>query len=494
MTETVRLHEKVYVARANDPGMWPQFFADPCLGTPCDNQTSYISHGVDQLAYGRYRKDYQSAVFCLDQLNTIEEAIAKLDAVVEGYKDVPEEVCGGFLRQLAMRSGGLASQGAGLFLCGVQDGYGNPASIDITDSMFAVSTNTTVAGVANCLFINLNANGQLTTLAAAGAITAATTAGLVPFLSQLTMEYLGNHQEDLAAQGYHDREWMVSGKFSITMDDTTSRRLLVANPELKGLYKAADFAKGGAFYSYGMNAGCGDWLFKRDPEQWRFAFRGDLDGKDLNGNSLSGAVWIQQIQPFVNVAATFGIKPQYSPQWKAAPIRVYHAYNRDAREVYVGDIESVNSDMKFGLARSFMGKWTWKNDAYFTAFDPSSGTVCSFNNPKRNKGYFLGEYDFGVKTVYPEIERWILALGEATPYTRRPNTVTPPQVPQSTAYQWGGYQSLIAYQQSCGASGNTGSTWGDTPFALAVADEPGIGLNYQGAGNFVGYQTGIQAI
>jgi hypothetical protein len=495
-TETVHLHEKVYVGRANDPGMWPQFFADPCLGTPCDTPARYIGHGVDQLAFGRFRMDYRTAVFCLDQLNTIEEAPAKLDAIVEGYKNVPEDVAGGFLRQLALRNAGTASQGAGLFLVGVQDAYGNPSAIDVSDNMFSISTGGATgahtAGSQNELFINLNANGQLTTLANAGKISAATTAGLVASMSQLTMEYLANHQEDLAGQGYHEGDWAVSGKFNITMDDTTARRLLVANPELKGLYKAADFEKGGAFYSLGMNAGCGDWLFKRDPQQWRFNFRSDLDGYDLNGNVLSGAVWLEQIQPFENVAATFGIKPQYSARWKAAPVRIYHCYNREAREVFVGDTTSVNSDMKFGVARSFMGKWTWKHPAYFNAFDPSTGTTCAIDNIKDNKGFFLGEYDLGVKTIYPEIERWFLALGEATPYTRRPNTVTPVTTPASNT----DYQALIAYNSHCQSSNMVNDTeyvWGLTPFAIAVADETATTAQ-EGGGNFVGYQTGIQPI
>jgi hypothetical protein len=483
-TETVHLHEKVYVARPNDPGMWAQFFTDPCLGTPCDNPTRYIGHGVDQLSYGRYRQDYQTAVFCLDQLNSIEEAVAKLDAIVDGYKDIPEDICGSFLRQLAFRTAGNAAQGGGLWLCGVQDQYGNPTSIDVTDNMFAIS-NGGAAGTQNNLLINLNANGALTTLASAGKISAATTAGLVPYLSQLTMEYLANHQEDLAAQGYHDRDWAVSGKFTITMDDTTGRRLLVANPELKGLYKASDFEKGGAFYSLGANSGCGDWLFKRDPQQWRFNFRADLDGKDLNGNALAGAVWIEQVWPFENVAATFGIKPQYSAKWKAAPIRIYHAYHRDCRELFVGDISSVNSEMKFGLARSFMGKWTWHSPEFFKALDPNTGTLCEFNNPKRNKGYFLGEYDFGFKTVYPEIERWILALGEATPYVVRPNTVTPATKPASST----DYQSLLAYNAHCadggtepGGNGN-GVLWGQTPFGVAANGEY-VASNQNGGSNW----------
>lgn len=450
-TGTEHLWEKVHVARPNDNGMWTQFQADPCLGAPCDVESKYIGHGVTQYSYGHYKTDYRSAVFCLDQLNTIQEAPKKLDAIVQGYKKVPEDVCGTFLRYQSFKEAGTAAEGAGLWLVGVQDAYGNPANIDMTASMFSVSQGG-AAGSKNNVFINLNAGGALTTLATAGKISAATTAGLIPYLSQLTMEYLGNHQEDLAGCGYTDSEWAVSGKFQITMDETTGRRLHVANPELSKMYSVSDFSKGGAFYGYGLSSGCGDWLFKKDPQQLRFRFRADLDGKDLAGNSLSGAVWIENVQPFENVAASYGIKPQFSPEYKAAPIRIYHCFHREARETFVGDVTSVNSEMKFGLPRSFMGQWTWKHPHFFKAFDPQTGSVCEYDNVKDNKGFFLGEYDLGIKTVYPEIERWFLALGEATPYVRRPNTVTPATAPSS----YTDYQSLLAYNDHCA---DTSYTW-----------------------------------
>ena len=440
-TGTTHLHEKVYVTRPNDPGLWTQFTADPCVGNPCDNPRQYVGHGVDQLRYDRYRREYQTPVFCLDQLNTIEEGIQKMAAIAEGYKELPEDICSDFLRLLTLRKAGTAAQGAGIFLCGLQDASGNPVAIDSSDNMFAVSTSAAApAGVANSLFINLNANGQLTTLGYQ------TTALLSAALGQLSMEYLANQQEDLGSNGYHDREWSVEGKFMITTDQTTRRRLLVANPALTQMYSAADFAKGGAFYSYGVTAGCGDWLFKEDKAQMRFRFRADLDGKDLTGAALTGAVWIQQVWPFENVAATYGLKPQFSAAWKNAPIRLYHCYNRDARTVYVGDITSVNDEMKFGLSRSFMGKWTWKSPDYFQALDPNTGVLCTFQNDKKNKGYWLGEYDLAEKTVYPEIERLILALGEPQPYVRVPRTNTAPTGPTSST----DYQSLLAYNAQCG--------------------------------------------
>src|SRR5262245_7679003 len=112
---TTLFHERIYVNRPNDPGLWTQFVADPCIGNPCDRTRQQISHGVDQLRFDRYKREYQTDVFCLDQLNTIEEGIQKISAIVEGYKDVPEDVASDFLRTLTLRKAGTATQGAGLW-------------------------------------------------------------------------------------------------------------------------------------------------------------------------------------------------------------------------------------------------------------------------------------------------------------------------------------------------------------------------------------------
>lgn len=438
-TGTTHLHERVYVTRPNDPGLWTQFTADPCVGTPCNVPRQFIAHGVDQLRYDRYKREYQTPVFCIDQLNTIEEAIAKMAAIAEGYKELPEMICSDFLRLLTLRKAGTTAQGGGLFLIGVQDSSGNPVAINIADNMFAVSKGESAVKSNNSLLINLNANGDLT------AVSITTTALLAAAIGQLSMEYLANMQEDLAANGYHNKEWLMDGKFSLTVDATTRRRLMVANPALTQMYSAADFAKGGAFYSFGVTNGCGDWLFKEDKMQMRFRFRADLDGKDFAGNALTSAIWIEQVQPFENVAATFGLKPTFSTAWKNAPISLYHCYNRQARTIYVGDITSVNDDMKFGLSRSFMGQWSWKSPDYFTAVDPNTGTSCNYQNDKRNMGYWLGEYDLGEKTVYPEIERLMIGLHEPQPYVRVPRTNTPASSPTTST----DYQSLLPYTAGC---------------------------------------------
>ncbi len=437
-TGTQHLFEKVHVTDPNDNGLWTAFNADPCLGAPCNQPRFTIGHGVEQIAYGRFKRDYQSQVFCLDQINTIEEAPKKLEAIIDGYREMPDNIVSTFLRAYVLQQAGTVAQGGGLFLTGVEDASGNPASIDVTSDMFAVSEGQSLVGSNNSLLVNLNANGDLTALGID------TTAELIAEMGQLSMEWLGNQQEDLAANGYHNREWLVDGKFSITVDANTKRRLREANPALSQMYSGADFAKGGAFYSYGFNGGMGDWLFKEDKRQMRFRFRADLDGKTFSGGSLSGAIWVEEVKPYNNVATTFGLQREFSQLWKSAPIRMYHVYNREARVAMVGDITSVNSEMKFGLARSFMGKWTWKSPDVILYTDPNTGSLCTLDNVKKNMGFFLGEYDLTIKTMYQNIERVIFALGEPQQSVRIPNTVTPISAPAV-----GSYESLLPYNSNC---------------------------------------------
>lgn len=437
-TGTTHLFEKTYVTRPNDPGLWSEFTADPCLGAPCAQPRQTIGHGVDQLSFGRYKREYQSQIFCLDQINTIEEAPAKLGQIIDGYKDIPDDVVSTFLRALTLQKAGTVAQGGGLSLAGTVDSAGNPGVIDVTSDMFAVSMGQAAVVSKNTLLINLNKNSDLTTLGLT------TSALLIAAMSQLTMEYLAGQQEPLAANGYHSKDWLIDGKFSITTDGTTARKLLNANPALTGLYKSSDFAKNGAFYGYGVASGCGDWLFKRDNMQMRFQFRPDLDGKDFAGNSLSNAIWVEEVKPYSNVAATYGKKPVLNQDWINAPIKMYHVYNREARTVYVGDIANINPDMKFGMARSFMGKWTWKHPDVIIYTDPNTGDQCTINNDKQNQGYFLGEFDLTIQTIYPEIERVIFALGEPQRAARTPLTVPPSGTSGPEAYSTG-----TAYNANC---------------------------------------------
>jgi hypothetical protein len=193
------------------------------------------------------------------------------------------------------------------------------------------------------------------------------------------------------------------------------------------MYALPEFQKGGQFWEYGlMQKRIGNWMFKLDPEPMRFQHI---------GNGVLQRVW-----PFENVAATVGLKPQFSTAYKNAPYQMYHVYNRDARTVFVGDISPVNPELKFNMSRDLLGKWRWMSPDFFSYTDPNTGSVCQFANDKHNYGYLLGEYELGAVTDYPEIEMIIIAQREPANVVNDPRCAATPSMV---------YQDLVAYNSFC---------------------------------------------
>lgn len=385
-TGTTHTWDKVHVTRPNDDGNWQAMSISGCALDVCDPSRKYTGWGSTRSTYTKYHQDYQSPVFCFDTLRHVEEAIAQLEAIIEGHKQMPDEIVSDFLRLLSLRTCGT------LYIC--DSGF---TSISISDASFSEGmTKLDVASTAN-----------------------------LP-TSKLCMPYLNHYLPQLMYNGYHNRSFIPGAKFTCMTDMQTQQELCNANPALSAMYTSADFTKGGKFYAYGVMSGCGDWLFKVDPTPLRFY--------QVGSTSVLKRVW-----PFQNVAATIGKKPQFDAQYEAAPYQLSHVYARAARKVFVGDTTPVHPEMKF-LARDLMGKWSWKAPDYFKAMDPNTGTVCEYNNDKKNKGYFLGEFELGVKTEYPEIEMWVLHLRESAPMA---------DVPRAQAIAALVAQTLTPYNTGC---------------------------------------------
>ena len=386
-TGTTHTWDRVHVTRADDDGCWPEMDADSCITDICDPTPRYLGWGSTRSTYTKYHQDYRTPVFCFDQLRHVQMAKQQLAALVNGLKKQPEEILSDFIRLLSIR------QADYIYSCS-----SSLTSTAVTSSMF----------IQDCKVIDLGSEAALPD-------------------SKLSMEYLNNYMENLKYNGYHDMEFMEQGKFFCTTDLQTLQDLSTANPALTQLYRATDFAKTGIYYKYGVMKGVGDWLFKVDPAPMRFNHIGD--GKLLR-------IW-----PYENVDTTVGKKPQFSTLYKNAEYQLFHVYNRACRDVFVGDITSVNDTMKFGLARSLMGKWSWKNPDYFKAFDINTGTECEHDNVKKNKGFFLGEFEIGMKTMYPEIEMMIIAK-------REPSGVV--NIPRNAGtVSMTSYQTLTPYNSLC---------------------------------------------
>ena len=379
--------DRVHVTRIQDNGCWDPVDITSCVGAPCDPSRAFVGWGSTRQTYGKYKRVYQTPPFCFDQLRDTEMAVDQLSQIVTGLKKIPDQIISDYLRLWSMRSAET------LYICGADD-----IRLDVTDDMF---TN-------NCTRLDLGGTGNLPT-------------------SLLSMSYLDNHVEELQYNGYFNNEFTPAGRFFLMSDIETSRRLGNNNPALAALYRTTDFVKAGQFYEYGVTAGVGNWLMKIDSEPIRYQHIG------------SGV--LERVFPYENVDTTVGKKPVFSDAYKNAPYQKYHVYNKAARTVYTPTVESLNPDMKFNTNRTFNGRWNWVNPDVIIYNDPNTGTQCTLRNDLHNQGYFVGEFEIGVKTEYPEIEMNIIALRQ-------------PQVIVDDAYvgsQPGtATQDLIAYNSLCG--------------------------------------------
>ena len=378
--------DRVHVSMQNDDGCWEQVDVDACVTNVCDTTRQFTGWGSTRAEYGKFRREIQSPVFCFDQLRNVEEARAQLAAIIEGHKEMPNYIFSDFMRLYSLRSSDVIYS----------------ASDDNVTTTTAASMFTN-----NCKRLALGSSAYLPT-------------------SKLSMQYLNRWVPTLFARGYHNKQYTPDGKFTVFTDIQTQMELTNGNPALAGMYTSADFAKGGKFFQYGAMGGCGNHLFKNDAHQLRFQL-------------VDGSGTLERIWPYENEATTIGKKPVYSQDYENAEYCMHHVYNRDTRKVFVGDTTPVSPDMPF-LARNLMGKWTWKTPDYFTARDPNTGTVCTYQNDKKNKGYFLAEFEVGVKTVYPEIEQCIIAK-------REPQVVV--DVPRCAASPAMIYQDLKPYNSFC---------------------------------------------
>jgi len=389
---TVLYRDKVHVARANDDGCWDKIvLGGDSSQTGCDSSCGgarkVLGWGSTRYNFEKYKRKYQIKPLCYDQLKDVEEVIAQLSAIMAGLKKEPDNIVSDFLRLLSLRQAGK------IWIAGKAD-----LSVDITDNTF----------LANCTKIDLGSEANLPT-------------------SQLTMQYLNNHSEDLEFQGYFDEEFLGEGKFAITSDRQTKLNLSTQNPALVSQYALPEYSKGGRFWEYGMETqSIGNFMFKMDPTPIRLQHI---------GNGVLQRVW-----PYQNVAATVGLTPEYDTLYKTTRYQFYHVYNRAARTVFVGDVSPVNAELKFNMARGVLGEWYYKSPDYFRFTDPSTGKVCEYNNDMHNYGYLVGEYEIGAVTDYPLIEMWILAQ-------REPQNVTNDPVCSTEAAM--GYQSLNPYNGFC---------------------------------------------
>lgn len=387
-TGTLHTWDRIHVSRFNDDGCWQTLDEANCTMAICDITPKSFGWGETRANYGKFANEYKSPVFCLDQWDAFREAKQAVSAILEGMRSEGEGVYSDFMRLYSLRSAETLS---------VVNSGADPANpvdtITLTDSMFTNSCRRLETGMSDADVNNIG---------------------------QISMALLMRFVNPLLMAGYFNRQFKPDGLITLFSDIITINKLTNENPALFQRYDKRDFAKGGAFYGYGAIDGAGNYAFKVDMTPLRYVHVG------------SGV--FERVFPWENQATTIGKRPVYSTAYELATYQVYHICNRAAREVFSGSVEQINPEMPF-MNRSLKGKWVWNRPmANFSAADPCTGQVCEYDGTKGNKGFWRMEHQLGVKTVYPEIEMWILAA-------RQPQLVAPNPICGSPSQYFNYYYS-----------------------------------------------------
>lgn len=351
-TGTTHTYDKVHVGAPDLSQAWQGFDTQStnCVINACTPTAISVGWGSTRKTYSRERQAYQTNVLCFDQMNTRAKAKEQLAQIIKGIKDLTTMIWSDYIRRNSLM------QSPTLYLAG-----NAMNSISLSSSSF-------VGGLAT---LNLGSAANLPT-------------------SNLTIQYLQRFYEQLQGNGYFKSQYVPNGIFKLITDPITSQQLTQLNPSLVQGYKFTDFQKGGEMFKYGMSAGIGNFGIAWDKFPARFYHQ---------GNGVLRRVW-----PYVNAAATIGIKPTFSTDYINAPYQYSCIWHPEAMKRAVPELTSVHPQMPF-MTRDLGGKWNFaggNKDSVLIVTDPTTGTTCNIDNKRGNQGLWWADFEAGFKFEYPE--------------------------------------------------------------------------------------------
>lgn len=361
-TGTTHVYDQIHIGAPDLSQSWQTFDTQSadCVENACTPTAISVGWGSTRRSYGRERQRYETNVLCFDQMNTRAKAKEQLAQIIRGIKDLTKMIWSDYIRRNSLM------QAETIYIAGA------------SQNTVAIGPTTFTGGMAT---IDLGGAGNLPT-------------------SNLTIQYLQRFYESLQAAGYFKSKYVPNGIFKLITDPLTSQQLIEGNPALTSHFKFDDFQKGGALFKYGMSQGIGNYGISWDLFPARFYHI---------GNGVLQRVW-----PYVNQAATIGIKPVVNTQWLLAPIQYSAVWHPQAMKRAVPNLTSVHPEMPF-LTRDLGGKWnfTGPDSDTIVVTNPTTGTTCVIDNKARNQGLWWSDFEAGFRPEYmSEWTRGVLHLRE----------------------------------------------------------------------------------
>lgn len=204
---------------------------------------------------------------------------------------------------------------------------------------------------------------------------------LMRWVQPLTMAgYLGENVSDAPPM------------FEVVTDMEAAWRMREGNPDLEPYVRLSDFLKGGALFKFGVSDVIGNFMIRYDNLPLRFQIVNDT--------------LLRRVMPYVKEQGSSGINMAVNQDYVNARVQVSFIYHRMAFRSFVRESSQINPAMPFG-ARQWNGQWQFVMDNL-----GADQNGCVIANPRRNKGYFLADFQFGTRPEYTEFLVAILHLRE----------------------------------------------------------------------------------
>jgi hypothetical protein len=372
---TEHTYDQMHTAFPDLTGCWQPVNTnqDGCLTGPCQTPEKLIGWGSTRKTYGYEKASIRTNVLCFDEMVTRQRAKEQVSIILSGLREASITTQSDWMRRKALQ------ENLNIYVAGSAG-----LVVPITEGMFAP----------DCTTIDMGSAGSLPT-------------------SMLTLPYLQRLVPKLKLDGYFKKQYLAGGMLKLITDEVTAFQLTNGNPQLIANYRYTDFDKGGALYKYGISTAVGNFGISYDFFPMRF-------------EHIGGGV-LQRVFPYTNGPATIGIQRLVSDAYINAPYQINYIWHPEAMLRLTPKMVTINPEMPF-LNRDLAGKWMFvgpQSDS-FVVTDPATGQQCTYDNSRRNLGFFRADFQAGIKAEYPQWTRPILSLRDPGCVTDMPRCTTIP--------------------------------------------------------------------
>lgn len=425
--------DRVNAVYPNVTKPWTNTTTGNCVGTPCDPTANQIGMGNQRFTYALEQQSWESQLMCFDEQMTRTKAKESIAYYIsEILRPATNWITNFYLVRKAMELSGRK-----------------------------LVVTTPVGGKLPEFAFSWDAGGYEYLN-----ITDATTGNPIDPTGLLTANILQREVFPLYQVGANKAAKNGFEALQLHTDIDTFHYLAKEDPILLNAWRFGDFGPASKeFYAYGFTGFVGDYMVKALLFPMRF-------------NKVSTGRY-QLVMPYVNVAATNGIRDIPNPDYQAAWYQFSYINNPRALRFMAFNAEALNPQMPY-LVRSYGGQWK------FATHD--LGADCDgkpIANYRQNKGKWFADFRWAIKPEHPE---WLVSFF----HLRQPPCLTlvepcgddPGYPEQSYDSANAACESVIEFQGVKDGSGNfvitaTGVTCNGNVVTL------GSGTSYADIGDFV---------